>query len=100
MQRVAHRTSDEIHELREAIRALIDQLREIHNALDDALGDTDTTHIEDEDLRDEEPVQWAAMKLAQVIDGLSRSAGLQRSLTIPEQRALHRALRRSAKQRD
>jgi hypothetical protein len=48
--------------------SLIDRLRGIHSALDDALGDTDVTHIEDDnEMRDRYPVQWAAEKLAAVI---------------------------------
>lgn len=51
--------------------SLIDRLQGIHSALDDALGDTDVTHIEDDDdLRDGEPVQWAAQKLAEIIQEL------------------------------
>lgn len=44
-----------------------DRLRGIHSALDDALGDTDVEHMDDEKLRDAHPTQWAAAKLAQVI---------------------------------
>jgi hypothetical protein len=45
-----------------------EELIAIHSALDDATGDTDVAHIEDEaELRSEEPVQWAAMKLAKLI---------------------------------
>ena len=48
--------------------SLIHRLQGIHSALDDALGDTDVTHIEnDEDLRDRYPVQWAAQRLAEII---------------------------------
>jgi hypothetical protein len=51
-----------------------DQLREIHSALDDALGDSDVSHIEDDDeLRSEHPTQWAAQKLAELIATLPRS---------------------------
>jgi len=51
---------------------LVDRLRGIHSALDDALGDSDITHIEDdEDMRDDYPVQWAAQKLAEVISELT-----------------------------
>jgi hypothetical protein len=43
-------------------------LVEIHGVLSDLLGDSDVTHIEDEaELRAEEPVQWAAMRLAQML---------------------------------
>lgn len=46
-----------------------DELQKIHSALDDALGDTDVSHIEsDEELRDEQPVQWAAQKLAALLE--------------------------------
>jgi hypothetical protein len=45
------------------------ELRGIHSALSDSLGDSDVTHIEsDEELRDAEPVQWAAMRLAIILD--------------------------------
>ena len=45
-----------------------DKLRAIHSALDDALGDSDVTHIEDDDeIREREPVQWAATQLAILI---------------------------------
>jgi hypothetical protein len=47
---------------------LVSRLRGIHSALDDALGDTDVEHMEDEELRDAHPVQWAAAKLAAVIN--------------------------------
>mgnify|MGYP001561844750 CR=1 FL=1 len=48
--------------------ALRKQLQEIHSALNDALGDTDVSHIEDDaELRSEQPVQWAAQKLAEII---------------------------------
>jgi phage shock protein A len=44
-------------------------LKAILSALSEGLGDTDITHIEHEDeLRREEPVQWAAMKLAQLLE--------------------------------
>jgi hypothetical protein len=43
-------------------------LAEIHGVLSDLLGDSDVTHIEDEaELRAEEPVQWAAMRLAKML---------------------------------
>lgn len=48
--------------------SIADELRGIHSALDDALGDSDITHMDDDELRDAAPVQWAAMKLAKVID--------------------------------
>jgi hypothetical protein len=52
---------------------LYNSLMEIHSALDDALGDSDVTHIEDDDeLRGEYPTQWAAQKLAELIAALSR----------------------------
>lgn len=48
-----------------------DALQEVHSALDDALGDTDITHVEDDDeLRTEYPVQWAAQRLAALIQSL------------------------------
>lgn len=49
---------------------LVSRLRGIHSALDDALGDTDVTHMDDEELRAAHPVQWAAQRLAEVIDTL------------------------------
>lgn len=46
-------------------------LQEVHNALDDATGDTDITHIEDDDeLRNQYPVQWAAQRVAEIIRSL------------------------------
>lgn len=40
----------------------------VHSALDEALGDSDVTHIEDDaELRKRHPVQWAAQHLAQAI---------------------------------
>lgn len=45
------------------LRILAD-LRDIHSALDDALGDSDITHMEDDDLREQEPTQWAAQRVA------------------------------------
>jgi hypothetical protein len=43
-------------------------LVEIHDIISDLLGDSDVTHIEDEaELRAEEPVQWAAMRLAKML---------------------------------
>jgi hypothetical protein len=55
-------------------KKLYNSLMEIHSALDDALGDSDVTHIEDDDeLRSEYPTQWAAQKLAELIAALSRS---------------------------
>ena len=39
-------------------------LKAVVNALDDALGDSDITHLEsDAEMREEVPVQWACMKL-------------------------------------
>ena len=47
------------------------KLREVHSALDRALGDTDVTHIEDEnELRETYPVQWAAEQIAGLIQFL------------------------------
>ena len=47
---------------------LLNELSLIHSALDEALGDTDITHVEsDEELREEFKVQWAAEHLAGVI---------------------------------
>jgi hypothetical protein len=53
---------------------IIGVLKSVHSALDDALGDTDISHIEsDDELRDEAPVQWAAQWLAHAIELLSAS---------------------------
>ncbi len=51
-------------------RRTADKLRVIHSALDDALGDSDIGHMDDEELREAHPVQWAAAKLAAVIEEL------------------------------
>lgn len=51
---------------------LVSRLDGIHGALDDALGDSDIEYMDDDELRDAEPVQWAAMKLAEVIQELKR----------------------------
>ena len=45
-------------------------LQVVHSALGDALGDTDVTHLDDDELRTEYPVQWAAQRLAQIITSL------------------------------
>jgi hypothetical protein len=50
--------------------AIREQLEEIHSALDGALGDSDITHMDDDELREAHPVQWAAAKLAAVIAAL------------------------------
>lgn len=45
-------------------RAVAEKLDEIADALDMALGDTDITHIgDDEELRERYPVQWACMQV-------------------------------------
>lgn len=55
-------------------KKLYNSLKEIHSALDDALGDSDVTHIEDDDeLRSEHPVQWAAQMLAKLIAEADRT---------------------------
>ncbi len=46
------------------------ELLKIHSALDDGLGDLDVTYMDDDELRQSHPVQWAACKLASVIEGL------------------------------
>ena len=54
---------------------IIGVLRSVHSALDRSLGDTDVTHIENEDeLCAEYPVQWAAEWLAHAIDLLEEQA--------------------------
>lgn len=45
----------------------LDQLKGIHAALDEALGDSDIEYMDDEELRDVHPTQWAAQKLAVLI---------------------------------
>lgn len=56
-------------------KKLYASLSAIHSALDDALGDSDVTHIDDDDeLRSEHPTQWAAQKLAEVIAALHSDA--------------------------
>ena len=45
-------------------RAVAEKLEEIADALDRTLGDTDITHIEDdEELRERSPVQWACTQI-------------------------------------
>jgi hypothetical protein len=57
---------------------IIDVLRSVHSALDHALGDTDVTHIEnDDELCEEFPVQWAAERLAHAIQLLEGRAPAQ-----------------------
>jgi hypothetical protein len=52
---------------------LIEKLMKVHSALDGALGDTDVSHIEnDDELREEQPVQWAAQRLMEVIAELEK----------------------------
>jgi hypothetical protein len=55
---------------------LIDRLRGIHSALDDALGDSDIEYMSEDELRDAQPVQWAAMQLAEIIDEFGDKTGL------------------------
>ena len=63
--------------MREVTETDVETLEEIHSALDAGLGDTDVSHIEsDDELRSEEPVQWAAMKLAILINTLSSNLAL------------------------
>ena len=48
---------------------LVRKLIRVHRALDDALGDSDVTHVEDDgELRRQYPVQWASEQLAKIID--------------------------------
>jgi hypothetical protein len=55
--------------------AIIEVLQSVHSALDRALGDSDVTHIEnDDELHDEYPVQWAAEWLARGIEDLKQYA--------------------------
>lgn len=52
-------------------RELQQKLIRVHRALDDALGDSDITHVEnDRDLRSQHPMQWAEEQLAKIIDDL------------------------------
>jgi hypothetical protein len=54
-----------------AVAEVAEKLMKIHDALDDALGDSDITHIEDDaELRDEYPTQWAAQHLMEIINEL------------------------------
>lgn len=46
----------------------ISELKEILSALDEALSDSDITHVEsDDEMRSEYPAQWAATRLAKMI---------------------------------
>ncbi len=46
------------------------RLEEIAEALDDALGDTDATHLEsDEEIREAYPVQWACSEVNKLLHG-------------------------------
>lgn len=57
-------------------RELIERLTAVHSALDDALVDTDVTHIEyDDELRHEHPTQWAAQHLAALMMDLASTHG-------------------------
>lgn len=49
---------------------LIARLQGIHSALDDALGDSDIEYMDDEELRDAHPTQWAVGRLAEIIQEL------------------------------
>ena len=47
------------------------KLQEVHAALDDALGDLDIVHeVDDNELRNEHPTQWAAQQLSNIIASL------------------------------
>ena len=47
-----------------------EELRRIHTALDQALGDSDFEHFETEEAqREHDPVGWAAMRLAKLAFG-------------------------------
>ena len=75
---------------------IIGVLRSVHSALDDALGDTDASHIEnDDELRDEYPVQWAAFWLAHAIEALEEAkppAGHAPRSWTPDRDAIYRAI--------
>ena len=45
------------------------KLVRIHSAINDAMGDTDpdVQDMTDEEIREEEPLLWAAMKLSEII---------------------------------
>lgn len=59
--------------LEEKKSGVVADLRAIHSVLDAGLGDSDVTHIEsDEELRERHPFQWAAERLAGVIQKLER----------------------------
>jgi hypothetical protein len=63
-------------------------LKSVHSALDDALGDTDISHIEsDDELRDVAPVQWAAQWLAHAIELLEGGSAVTSTPNEPAQRA-------------
>lgn len=65
-QRIAAAISEAVKQM-----GLEQKLIRIHRALDDALGDSDVTHIEnDDELRRQYPTQWAAEQLAKIIDDL------------------------------
>ena len=51
---------------------LVHRLLGIHAALDDAIGDSDIEHMDNEELRDAHPVQWAATRVAELIAELKR----------------------------
>lgn len=53
--------------------ALRDAARAAHSALCEQLGDTDVDHYETEgEMRDDDPVQWAAMTLARATFGKAK----------------------------
>lgn len=53
-----------------ADKSLIFNLKNIHSALDRGLGDTDVSHKTVEELYDDHPIQWAAERLAELIQKL------------------------------
>jgi hypothetical protein len=54
------------------IEELIVRLTKIHSVLDEALGDSEPMHIEDdEELRRDYPIEWVAQQISQVVASLA-----------------------------
>lgn len=56
------------------VDAIVSQLREIFDVLDDVLGDTDPflrDNMQDADIKSEEPVFWCARKVNEVIQSMT-----------------------------
>lgn len=52
----------------ESARGPTEELRQIHSTLDKVIGDSDITHLEADELREASPIQWAAERLAAIIE--------------------------------